>query len=56
MNSIYRYIPYIRSNSTPDYISPQNENTTSKIYTHLNVHSSTIYSSQDTETTCVHGQ
>ena len=41
----------IPSNSTPNYISPHNENTTSKINMHPDVHSSTIYSSQETETT-----
>ena len=45
----------IPSNSTPNYISLHNENTTSKINMHPDVHSSTIYSSQHTETTCVHG-
>ena len=37
------------SNSTPGYISRKNENTNSKRYMHPNVHSSTIFSSQDME-------
>ena len=39
------------SNSTPEYISEKNENTNSKWYNHLNVHSSIIYNSQDMEAT-----
>ena len=37
--------------SAPEYISRKDENSNSKIYTYPNVHSSTIYNSQDTVTT-----
>ena len=37
------------SNSTPGYLSKENENTNSKRYMHPNIHSSITYSSQDTE-------
>ena len=39
------------SNSTPEYISEENENTNLKRYVYLNVHSSIIYNSQDMEAT-----
>ena len=35
------------SNSTPGYLSKENENANYKRYIHPNVHSSIIYSSQD---------
>ena len=41
------------SNSTPGYISKSTENTNSKRYIHPNVHCSTIFNSQDMETTYV---
>ena len=41
------------SNSTPGHISKENKNTNSKRYMHPNVHSSTIYNSQDMEATQV---
>ena len=40
----------IQQNSTPGYISKENENTNSKRYTHPNV-LTIIYNSQDTEAT-----
>ena len=43
-------LPY---DSGPGYISGQNESTNWKIYMHPNVHSSTIYNSQDMEATQV---
>ena len=39
------------SNSTPGYISKENENANLKRYMHPNVQSSTIYNSQDMEAT-----
>ena len=39
------------SNSTPGYISGKNENSNLKRYMHPNIHSSTIYNSQDIEAT-----
>ena len=39
------------SNSTPEHISGKDENSNLKNYTHPNVHSNTIYNSQDMETT-----
>ena len=41
------------SNSTPGYISEENENTNLKGYMHPSAHSSIIYNSQDMETTYV---
>ena len=41
------------SNSTPRYIVGKNENTSLKRCMHPNVHSSTIYNSQDMEATQV---
>ena len=41
------------SNSTSDYLSEENEITNSKRYMHPYVHCSTIYNSQDMETTSV---
>ena len=38
-------------NSTPGHISEENENTNLKRYMHPNVHSNTIYNSQDIEAT-----
>ena len=37
------------SNSTPGYMSEENQNTNLKRYMHPNVHSSIIYKSQDVE-------
>ena len=37
------------SNSTPGYISKENENTNLKRYMHPNVHSGIIYNSQNME-------
>ena len=39
------------SNPTPGHISEKDENANSKRYMHPNVHSSTIYNSQDMEET-----
>ena len=39
------------SNSTPGYLSEENENMNSKRYLHPNVHCSIIYNSQDMEAT-----
>ena len=39
------------SNSTPGYISEENENTDLKRYMHPNVHRGIIYKSQDMEAT-----
>ena len=39
------------SNSTPGYISRENENTNLKRYMHPNVHSSIIYNSEDIKAT-----
>ena len=38
-------------NSTPGYLSEENENTNLKRYMHPNIHSSIIYNSQDMEAT-----
>ena len=38
-------------NSTPGYITEENENINSKRYMHPSVHSSTIHNRQDMETT-----
>ena len=47
-------IPIIwSSNSTPGYISEENEDTSSKRYLHLNVHNNIICNSQDMEATLV---
>ena len=39
------------SNFTPGHISGKDENSNSKRYMHPNVHSSTVYNSQNMETT-----
>ena len=38
------------NNSTPGYISKENESINLKRYMHLNIHSGIIYDSQDMET------
>jgi len=42
-------LPYDPNNSTPRYISPQNENTNSERYRYPNVHNSIIYKCPDME-------
>ena len=43
----------VSSNSPSGYLSEENENTNSKRYIHSNVDNSTVYNSQDMETTQV---